>query len=454
MVRKYESNPITEGAIWKQLLIFFYPILVGTFFQQLYNTIDAAVVGRFVGKVALAAVGGSTGQIVGLIVGFFVGLTSGAAVVVSQAMGVGDKAKVSRSIHTIYGFSLIGGLIMTILGLFSAPYLLELMRTPEELVKDSKLYLNVFFSGIFFVFIFNTGSSILRALGDSKRPLIYLGVCCGVNIVLDLVFVLVFKMEVFGVALATVVAQAVSAVLVTRALMTSPELCHFSIKEIRIDGELLKRQLLIGLPGGISSSMYGISNSIVQTAVNNIGTDASAGWTALAKLDGIYWMIGGSLGIAVTTFVGQNYGAGRLDRIKKSTSIGLSMNVGAGLIAAVILVFFSRPLLKFFTDDPAVLDIAVNALRIMAPFYALFAFIEIYSASLRGMGDSVVPMIMTMVGVCGFRIAWCVFVVPLAPSMDTISYNYPLSWVLTAAAFIIYYIYKIRRLEKARNSLL
>ncbi len=448
MESRFEHNPITQGVIWKQLLIFFYPILIGTCFQQLYNTVDAAVVGRFVGKVALAAVGGSAGQILGLMVGFFVGLTSGAAVVVAQAMGVGDKEKVTRSIHTIYGFSIFGGLVITVLGLIFSPCLLELMHTPEDLMKDSKLYLNVFFSGTLFVFIFNTGSSILRALGDSKRPLIYLAVCCAVNIVLDLVFVLLFHMEILGAALATVIAQAVSAVLVTRALMTSPELCDFSLRKLRMDGELLKRQLLIGLPGGISSSMYSISNIIVQTAVNNIGTDAAAGWTALAKLDGIYWMIGGSLGIAVTTFVGQNYGAGRLDRIRKSTSIGLSMNIGAGILAAIILVFIPRPLLGLFTEDPAVLDIAVNALRIMAPFYALFAFIEIYSASLRGMGDSLVPMIMTMVGVCGFRIVWCVLVVPLAPSMETISYNYPFSWVLTALAFIIYYFLKIRKMKR------
>lgn len=447
MENRIEVNPITQGVIWKQLLIFFYPILIGTFFQQLYNTVDAIVVGRFVGKVALAAVGGSAGHILGLMVGFFVGLTSGAAVVVAQAMGVGDKDKVSRNIHTIYGFSIVGGLVMTALGLIFSPYLLEMMHTPEDLMKDSKLYLNVFFSGTLFTFIFNTGSSILRALGDSKRPLIYLAVCCVVNIVLDLVFVLLFKMEILGVALATVIAQAVSAVLVTRALMKSRDLCHFSLRQIRIDGELLKRQLLIGLPSGISSSMYSISNIIVQTAVNNIGTDAAAGWAALIKLDGIYWMIGSSLGIAVTTFVGQNFGAGRLDRVRKSTSIGLFMNIATAVVTAIILVFFSRPLLTLFTDDPAVLDIAVKSLRIMAPFYALFAFIEVYSASLRGMGDSLVPMIMTMVGICGFRIAWCIFIVPLAPTMETISYNYPCTWIITASAFIFYYAFKIRRLK-------
>ena len=438
-------NEITEGVIWKQLLLFFFPILLGTFFQQFYNTVDAIVVGRFVGGNALAAVGGSSGQIINLIVGFFTGLCSGAAVIVSQFFGSGDRQKVNEGIHTLYAFSVIGSVVITIIGVVLAPWLLTIMNTPVEQFDDSLLYLRIYFSGVFFVFIYNTGASILRALGDSRRPLIYLIVCCFVNIALDLVLVIGFRMGVAGVAIATLVAQAVSAVLVTVALMRSPSLCDFSVGKIRLYGSSLKMQLYIGLPGGIQGSMYSLSNMILQTAVNGLGAAAAAGWTAMGKLDAVYWMVGGSLGISVTTFVGQNYGAGLMDRVRKSVRIGLVLNMGFALLASFLLVTFRYPLLSIFTTEVEVLEVAASTMRIIAPFYILFTFIEIYSCALRGMGDVIIPMIMTMLGVCGFRIAWVLFVFPLEPSMATIASNYPVSWGITALFFIVYYGVKVRR---------
>lgn len=441
------TNELTEGPIGKQLLRFFFPIMFGTFFQQLYNTIDAIVVGRFVGSNALAAVGGSSGMIVNLIVGFFVGLTAGASVIVSQFFGSGDRKKVSQSIHTIYAFSIIGSVVISVIGYFIAPALLNLMNTPSDIYEDSLLYLRVFLLGIIFIFIYNTGSSLLRALGDSKRPLIYLIVCCIVNIVLDIFFVVVLHMGVLGVAIATLIAQAISSVLVTLALLHSSDLCDFSLQEIRIDWNTLKTQLYIGFPGGVQSSMYSLSNMILQTAVNSIGTDAAAAWTAVGKLDAIYWMIGGSLGTAITTFVGQNYGAGKMSRIRKSVNIGLGMYYTFAIIIVTVLMAFRYPLFSIFTDNQTVLDIAATTFGIMAPFYILFSFIEIYSCALRGMGDVVVPMIMTMLGICGFRILWVLFVVPLNPSMELISWNYPISWGLTSAFFIVYYRFKIKKLD-------
>lgn len=444
--RRGMTNELTEGPIGKQLLLFFFPIMFGTFFQQLYNTIDAIVVGRFVGSDALAAVGGSSGMIVNLIVGFFVGLTAGASVIVSQFFGSGDRKKVSQSIHTIYAFSIIGSILISIIGYFFAPTLLDIMNTPADIYEDSLVYLRVFLIGIIFVFVYNTGSSLLRALGDSRRPLIYLIICCIVNIVLDILFVVFFKMGVLGVAVATLIAQAISAVMVTIALLRSQDLCDFSLREIRIDWDTLKTQLYIGFPGGVQSSMYSLSNMILQTAVNSIGTDAAAAWTAIGKLDAIYWMIGGSLGTAITTFVGQNYGAGKMDRIRKSVGIGLSMYYTFAIIIVTLLMTFQHPLFSIFTDNEIVLDIACTTFSIMAPFYILFSFIEIYSCALRGMGDVVIPMIMTMLGICGFRILWVLFIVPLNPSMELISWNYPISWGLTSACFIIYYKYKVRKL--------
>lgn len=446
--RKNITNELTEGPIGKQLLKFFFPIMFGTFFQQLYNTIDAIVVGRYVGSDALAAVGGSSGMIVNLIVGFFVGLTAGASVIVSQFFGSGDRKKVNQSIHTIYAFSILGSIIISIIGYYLAPDMLDILKTPADIYDDSLLYLRVFLIGIIFIFIYNTGSSLLRALGDSRRPLIYLIVCCMINIVLDILFVVVLHMGVLGVAIATLIAQAVSSVLVTIALLRSPDLCDFSLREIRIDWNTLKTQLYIGFPGGVQSSMYSLSNLILQTAVNSIGTNAAAAWTAVGKMDAIYWMIGGSLGTAITTFVGQNYGAGKMERVHKSVRIGLGMYFVFAVVVVTILMTFQHPLFSIFTDNEAVLEIACITFSIMAPFYILFSFIEIYSCALRGMGDVVIPMIMTMLGICGFRIIWSLFVVPINPSMELISWNYPISWGLTSTCFIIYYRYKTKRLQK------
>ena len=439
------KTELTEGSIGKALLKFFFPIMFGTFFQQLYNTVDAIIVGRFVGSNALAAVGGSSGMIVSLIVGFFIGLTAGASVIVSQFFGSGDREKVSKSMHTIYAFSIAGSVVISVVGYFLAPELLEMMSTPADIYEDSILYLRVFLLGIVFMFIYNTGSALLRAIGDSKRPLIYLIVCCFVNIVLDILFVAVFQMGVFGAALATIIALAISSVLVTKALANSKELCDFSIREIRIDWSMLKRQIYIGLPGGIQTSMYSLSNMILQVAVNKLGTDAAAAWTTLAKMDAIYWMVGGSLGTALTTVVGQNFGAGKVDRMKKSVNIGLGLYYALSGAIVIILMTFQRPLFAIFTDNQVVIDIAVSAFRIMAPFYLLFSFIEIYSCALRGMGDVLIPMIMTMTGVCGFRVLWSIFIVPISPSMELISWSYPVSWAVTSACFIVYYRYKMRR---------
>ena len=441
------KETLTEGSIGKQLINFFLPIMFGTFFQQLYNTVDAIVVGRFVGSDALAAVGGSAGMIVNLIVGFFVGLTAGASVIVSQFFGSGDRKMVSKSMHTIYAFSIIGSFVISVVGYLFAPALLGMMNTPTDIFEDSLLYLRVFLVGIVFMFVYNTGSALLRAIGDSRRPLNYLIVCCVINIVLDILFVAVFHMGVFGAALATLIALAISSVLVTKALVNSKELCDFSIREIRIDWNTLKTQIYIGFPGGIQSSMYSLSNMILQVAVNGIGTDAAAAWTTLAKMDAIYWMVGGSLGTALTTIVGQNYGAGKMDRVKKSVSIGIRMYYAFAIVIVIVLMAFQRPLFSLFTDNQAVIEIAVSCFSIMAPFYILFSFIEIYSCALRGMGDVVIPTIMTMVGICGFRVLWSIFVVPMNPSMELISWSYPYSWALTSLCFIIYYRYKIKKLE-------
>lgn len=440
-----KTNQITEGVIWRQLLIFFFPIVFGTFFQQLYNTIDTVIVGQFVGKAALASVGGSATQVINLVVGFFTGLSSGAAVIIAQFFGAEDENSVRESLHTAYAFSIIGSLVITVLGLVLSTKILQWMNTPEELMADSTLYLRIYFAGILFVFIFNVGSSILRAVGDSKHPLYYLIACCFINIVLDLLLVVVFHMGVAGVAIATLISQAVSAFLVTWKLMRSSDILTLRIREIKLYKNVLKYQLAIGLPTGFQSVMFGISNVIIQAALNSFGTDTVAAWSAYGKLDALFWMIISAIGIAITTFVGQNYGAKKYNRVKKSVRVCLGMSILIAVGMAVFFVLLKEPLFRFFTQDPEVIRIGSEMLMLITPCYVLYIFIEVLSGALRGIGDVLIPTIITLGGVCVFRLIWIAGTLHFCPTIDMIIFSYPVTWLFTAIAFVFYYRYKKKR---------
>lgn len=433
------KNQIIHGVIWKQLLIFFFPIVLGTFFQQIYNTADAIVVGRFVGTEALAAVGGSTSQIINLIVGFFVGLSSGATVVISQYYGAREQEGLQKALHTAFAFSLVGSVLITVAGIVFSPTLLRLMNTTEEVIGPSTTYLRIYFAGILFVFLYNVGSSILRAVGDSKRPLYYLVVCCIINIVLDVVLVVGLKMGVAGAAIATVFAQGVSAVLVVLALCRSTDLFRLEIRKIRFHKEALELLIKIGLPAGLQSVMYSFSNIIIQTSLNSFGTNTMAAWTAYGKIDSFFWMVISAFGISITTFVGQNYGARKFGRMRKSVRICIGMAMGASVAISAVFLLFGKYVYQLFTTDAAVVEIGMHMMVLMAPAYAVYVFIEVYSGALRGTGDVLVPMLMTCGGVCVLRIFWVLFIVPLKPVIDTIIYSYPISWTLTALMFIFYY---------------
>ena len=442
-------NQITEGIIWQQLLLFFFPIVFGTFFQQLYNTIDTVIVGQFVGKAALASVGGSATQLINLVVGFFTGLSSGASVVIAQFFGAKDERSVKESLHTAYAFSILGGIVISALGIGLAPQLLRWMNTPEELLADSTLYLRIYFAGILFVFIFNVGSSILRAVGDSKNPLYYLIACCFINIFLDLLFVIVFHLGVAGVAYATFLSQAISALLVTHKLMTSHSILTLKIRDIRLHKNVLKSQLWIGLPAGFQSVMYSISNVIIQAALNRFGTDTVAAWSAYGKLDAIFWMVSGAIGISITTFVGQNYGARKYDRVHKSVRICLGIDSIISVILIVFLMLFRVPLFRLFTQDPSVIRIGSDMLALITPCYIFFVFIEVLAGALRGMGDVMIPTLITLLGVCVLRLIWIAVVLQISPTVNAIIYSYPVTWIATAVLFIIYYLYKKKRILKS-----
>ena len=439
------KNEITDGVIWKQLLLFFFPILLGTFFQQLYNTIDSVIVGQFVGKEALASVGGSSAQIVALVVGFFTGLSSGAAVTIAQFTGARKEDTANAGLHNAYAIAVAGGIALTFIGILAAPFMLRLMNTPAEIMADSLIYLRIYFGGILFVLVYNMGSAILRATGDSRNPLYILIICCVINIILDMVFVLVFHMGVMGVAIATLLAQAVSAFLVTYKLMRSGGLLHLSLRKIRFHGSLLKLQLKLGIPTGFESVLFAITNIAIQASINTFGTDTAAAWSAFGKLDAIFWMVSTAFGISITTFVGQNYGAGKMDRVRRSTWVCLCMDLVVSFILVAVLIGARGLLFRLFTADASVVQIGSDMLLFITPWYIVYVFIEILGGSLRGRGNVIVPVVITLLGVCVLRIIWLAGVLRISPTIHAIIFSYPVTWVITALAFIGYYLWKERQ---------
>lgn len=438
-VMEKEVNSITEGVIWKQLLLFFFPILFGTFFQQLYNTVDAVVVGRFVGKEALAAVGGSTAMLINLLVGFFVGLSSGATVIISQFFGAKNEERVSAAVHTSVAFSLVCGLAMTVIGLVVSEPALRMMGTPEETMTDSLAYLRICFIGITANLIYNMGAGILRAIGDSKRPLYFLIISCFTNIFLDVLLVVFFHMGVRGAALATICSQLLSAVLIIYALVRTDKSYQLILNKIRLTPVIVSRIIKIGLPAGLQSVMYAASNIIIQSSVNALGTDTIAAWTAYGKIDSVYWMILSALGISITTFVGQNYGAEKYDRVKRGVNVCLGLAVILTIMLCMILYTGGGYVYMLFTTDTDVIARGMEILRFMVPTFVLYICIEVYSGALRGAGDCWIPMLMTAIGVCALRVLWVIAVVPRRPGIMTIIFSYPLTWLITSVAFIIYY---------------
>lgn len=432
-------NSITEGNIWQQVLLYFFPILLGTFFQQMYNTVDAVIVGQFVGTQALAAVGGTVGTLINLLVGFFVGLSSGATVIIAQYWGSGDGSGVSKAVHTGIALSLAGGAVLTVVGLLFSRMALGWVSTPADVIDLATVYMRIYFVGTIPSLIYNIGSSILRAVGDSKRPLYFLIICCVVNILLDLFFVVALKMGVTGVAIATILSQTVSAVLVVVTLMRSETSFRLYPKKIAFARGLLGQIVRIGLPAGLQSVMYSLSNTVLQAAINGFGTTVIAAYTAFGKLDGLFWMVIGAFGVTVTTFVGQNFGAQKFDRMRKSVRVCMTLSVIFTLALEALFYFGGELCMHLFSGDTAVILEGTRITRSMAPMFILYICIEILSGTMRGTGESFVPMLMTCFGVCVTRVLWVAFVVPHFDDVMWVLYSYPVSWTLTSLMFITYY---------------
>lgn len=433
-----KQRQITEGNIWKQLLIFFFPILLGTFFQQMYNTVDTIIVGRVVGTTALAAVG-STGPLVNMVNGFFIGISSGATVILSQFCGAENQKGISRALHTGIALSLVLGAIITVLGTAMGPMVLRWMQTPQSCIADASVYIRICFAGAIGSMVYNMGAGILRAMGDSRRPMLFLMATCVLNVVLDLLFVAVLKMGVAGAALATAVAQFISAALPIAVLLKLPD-TPLKLRSLSIDRELLGRILKIGVPAGLQFVTFDFSNILIQSGINSFGDVVMAAWTAHGKTDSITWMVSGAFGVAVTTFVGQNFGARKYRRIRQSVWACMVMSVSLVGTLSFLMVFFRHQILGIYTTDPEVIATGAFIVASIVPFNALFMPVEVFAGTMRGTGYSVMPTVITGSCVCLFRILWLATVVRRWHTLRMLTACYPISWALAALVFFLVYL--------------
>ena len=433
-------NEITEGSIQKQLLKFFFPILFGSLFQQLYITADAIIVGKFVGEDALASVGGATTSVVNLIVGFFIGMASGASIIIAQSYSTKRDEVTSRAVHTtILAFTVIG-VAVTILGIVFSPHMLRAMKTPDEIFGMATKYLQIYFGGTVFSLIYNMGAGILQAVGDSKRPLYILIIASVSNILLDLWFVIGFKAGVPGAAFATLLSLLISAVLVLVVLARSKDSIKFEFRKLKVDFRIFGKIAKIGIPTAVQGSMFSVSNLIIQASINALGTQVIAAWTAYGRLDSAYWMTLNAFSIAVATFSAQNFAVKRIDRVKKSVKVTLAACTIATGIFVVVLLPFSKYIYRLFLDSDETIAIGIHMVRFLVPFYITYIFTEVFSAAIRGTGQTLIPMLISIFGICVTRVLWLWFVAPKFNTLNWVMVIYPITWILTSLIFTVYYL--------------
>ena len=435
-----KERDMTSGVIWKELLYFFFPLLLSTLFQQLYNAVDAIIVGKFVGTEALAAVGGSPAVIINLIVSIFVSLTTGSSVIIAQLYGAGHEKDLKKAVGTAMTFFILMGFVL--IAVFE-PFVyqaLRLLGTPRDTVKDAADYLYIWYTSFPVLMLLNAEMGILRAVGDSKTPLLFMVISCLANIFLDLLFVITFRMGVKGVAWATVIAMFINMMLCTVKILRTKEAYKIRIKDLGTDIPMLKKMMEIGIPSAVSGSMYGISNAILQASVNSLGTVNVASWALSGKIDGVYWAASNAFGAAVTTFIGQNYGAKKTGRVKESVKVSLKLFIPLTMVLCIVIMLAAPLLLPIFSDDISVQETTYRVLSYFVPFYLLWTFIEILEAVMRGCGEVKIPVIITAIGICVFRIVWVATVCRVHNSLLNVSLCYPLSWAVTDVAMLIYFL--------------
>lgn len=440
---------LTQGSILKNLLLFSLPLIASSMLQLFFNAADVIVVGRFAGDNSLAAVG-SNGSIINLLTNVFMGLSVGANVLVARFFAAKQEEDVRKTVHTAITVSIISGVILAVLGIIAAKQLLIWMQSPAEVIDLSTLYLRIYFLGMPATLLYNFGAAILRGVGDTKRPLYYLTFAGIVNVVLNLIFVVFFHMDVAGVALATIISQTISAVLVVRCLMREESSIRLQKQYLGIDKDIFFRILQIGLPAGVQGSLFSLSNVVIQSSVNSFGAIVVAGNSAASNIEGFVYVAMNAFSQAIVAFVSQNVGAGRYERINKSLITTQLCVLAVGGILGNLVYLLGNPLLGLYSDSSVVIAAGMKRLSIICTTYALCGMMDVMVGALRGLGCSIMPMIVSLLGACAFRMAWIfvLFQIEEFHTIDTVYFAYPISWTLTLFVHVICFILVRKNMKK------
>lgn len=432
-----KSTVMTEGSIWKKILFFSIPLILGNLFQQLYNTVDSIIVGNYIGSEALAAVG-SSGSLINLLIGFCIGASAGAGVVIAQFYGAQDREGVRKAVHTTIAIAIAAGAVLTVVGIVATPILLKAMGTPQEVFDQASIYLKVYFGGILFSVVYNMSAGILNAVGNSKRSLVYLMIAATSNIFLDLLFVVVLKMGIVGAAIATDISQLLSCIFIILFLVRSDDVYRVKLKDIRCYDNLLGKILKIGLPTGVQNIVISLSNVIVQSSVNSFGAVAMAGFAAYIKVDGFNILPVLSFSMAATTFVGQNVGAGRLDRVKKGMYVSVAMGIIYTVCTGILLLAFAPQVIGVFTQNGKVVEYGVYIMKFFCPFYWMLGILHILAGTIRGTGKTMQAMVVFLFSLCIFRVLWIWGAMSVSHKIGGVMLGYPLSWLVGLVMILIY----------------
>ena len=435
--QKHKNVDMTDGTIWKQLLLYAIPILLGDLFQQLYNTVDSIIVGNCLGKEALAAVG-ATNTVINILIGLFTGISTGATVVISQYFGARAKERLQDAVHTTIALTLLMGAAFTCIGVLCTPMMLRLLDTPPDVYLQAKQYLQIYFAGIGGLVLYNMSAGILRAVGDSRRPLLILVFSSALNIGLDLLFIVQFGMGVDGAALATILSQFLSAGILLLLLCRSDDIYRLSFRSLRIHPAILRRIMDIGLPVGLQKSLIAMSNTIVISYVNKFGSGAMAGWSVYHRLDSLIQRGMQSMSVATTTFVGQNIGAKKEKRIRAGVPVALKMSIGVTLVGAIILVALRKQFILLFNSDSDVLYYGATIILAIVPFQAINCVAQIRAGELRGRGMSKLPMVVMTLCYIALRQAYLAIGWQFNRSLLFVLGCYPISWLVCAVALSIF----------------
>lgn len=431
------QKTMTEGPIWKNILYFSIPLILGNLFQQFYNTVDSIIVGNYIGSEALAAVG-SSGSIINLLVGFCIGASAGAGVVISQFFGARDKEGVRKAVHTTVAIAICAGAVVSVAGIFFSPLILRAMGTPQEVFSQAVSYLKIFFGGMVFSVIYNMSAGILNAVGNSKRSLMYLVIAAVSNIFLDLLFVVVFHMGVVGVALATDISQFLSCVFIIAFLVRSQDIYRLKIRDIRFYDNLLGKILRIGLPTGVQNIVISLSNVVVQSSVNSFGAVAMAGFAAYVKIDGFNILPVLSFSMAATTFTGQNVGAGNYDRVKRGMYVSAAMGVFYTVFTGILLMLFAPQVIGVFTNKAEVVEYGVYILKFFCPYYWMLGILQVLAGTIRGTGKTLQAMFVFLFSMCIFRVIWIWIALKIAHELSYVMIVYPVSWLVGMVMILVY----------------